>query len=57
VKTLHIAYISPEAIALLQKRWSTKVVVGVVAMASDSCGKDGPTNIIYHEHWGFGVRV
>ncbi len=57
MKTLHIAYISPEAIALLQKRWSTKVVVGVVAMASDSCGKDGPTNIIYHEHWGFGVRV
>jgi hypothetical protein len=42
---------------LLQKGWSTRVVVGVVAKALDSCGEVRPTDIIYREHRRFGVRV
>ncbi len=57
MKTLYIANISPEAIALLQKGWSTNVVVGVMAMALNLIGEDRPTNIIYREHWRFWVRV
>jgi hypothetical protein len=37
VKTLYPANISPETIALLQKGWSIKLVVGEVAMALDAC--------------------
>jgi hypothetical protein len=37
---LSCKYISQETIFLLQKDWSTELVVVVVAMTLDSCGED-----------------
>jgi hypothetical protein len=56
VKTVCLANISPEAVALLKKGWTTKVVL---ALALHSCGEDElfkTSNIIFREHWRGWIR-
>jgi hypothetical protein len=48
VKTLYPANKSPETILLLQKGWSTKLVI--VAMTLDSCGEDGWFKSASHQY-------
>jgi hypothetical protein len=42
--------LSPETILLLQKDWSTELVVVVVAMTLDSCGEDGWLKSASHQY-------